>query len=144
MTKHHKVDHTTELKTGDSIIVKGKWAEIYAITEDSGINTSQGWVCRSELQENWQPDPDIPVWIVCSACRHRETGTIFCGARHFDNAMRGQIKAAGFNGVGYDQGFIDQFARFYDREEAWIIAEKNGQIKRKVSGDGTLFSECLF
>ena len=64
MKKHHKVDHTTDLKTGDSIIVKGKWAEIYAITEDSGINTSQGWVCRSELQENWQVpslNPEKPI-----------------------------------------------------------------------------------
>lgn len=142
--KHQIVDHTTNLKAGDFIIVKGKWAEIYHITEDDGINTSQGWICRSELQENWQPDPDIPIWIVCAANKHRETGVIFCGARHFDNAMRGQIKAAGFKGNGYDQGFIDQFGRFYDREQAWIIAEKNGQIKKQVSAPGTLYSENLW
>ncbi len=28
MTKHHKVDHLTELKTGDFVLVKGQWAEI--------------------------------------------------------------------------------------------------------------------
>lgn len=144
MTKHHKVDHLTELKTGDFVLVKGQWAEIYAITEDSGINTSRGWVCRSELDQNWQPDPEIKTWIVCAANRHKETGIIFCGARHFDNVMRGQIKAAGLNGIGHEQGFIDQFSRFYTREEAWIIAETNGQIKRKVSGDGTLYSENLY
>lgn len=142
--KHQIVDNTTELKSGDFVIVKGEWAEIYCITEDNGINTSRGWICRSELQENWQPDPDIPVWIVCAANRHRETGTIFCGARHFDNVMRGQIKAAGYKSFGYDQGFLDQFARFYNRKEAWEIAERNGQIKKQVSTPGTLYSENLY
>lgn len=144
MTKHHSVNHTTNLKVGDFVIFRGRWAEIYCISEDSGINTSQGWVCRSELDQNWQPDPDIPVWIVCSACRHIETGTIFCGARHFDNLIRGQIKAAGYKFTGYSQGFCDQYGRFYDREEAWKIAEKNGQIKTISGTKGTLYSEDLW
>lgn len=138
--KYHTVDPLTELKTGDFVIVKGGWAEIYLITQDDGIFTSRGNICRTELYE-WVPDPDIPVWIVCSACRHRETGVIFCGARHFDSVMRGQIKAAGLKGTGHEQGFIDQYGRFYDREQAWVIAERNNQIKNKVSTDGTLYSE---
>jgi hypothetical protein len=143
MTKHHIVDHNTELKHGDFVIVKGEWAEIYLITEENGINTSRGWICRTELQ-NWQPNPDIPVWIVCAACKHKETGIIFCGARHFDDVMRSQIKATGFKFTGYDQGFIDQYGRFYNRKDAWIIAEKNNQIKRNVSTSGTLKSENLY
>lgn len=141
--KHQTVNHNTELKSGDFVILNGEWAEIYCITEDSGIKTSQGWICRSEIPK-WQVDPDTPIWIVCSACRHKETGVIFCGARHFDEAMRSQIKAAGLKGVGHEQGFLDQFARFYDREDAWKIAEKNGQIKKQVSTPGTLFSENLW
>ena len=144
MTKHHKVDHLTELKTGDFVLVKGQWAEIYLISDDDGINTSRGWVCRTELDSNWQPDPEIKPWIVCAANKHIETGTIFCGARHFDNLMRGQIKAANYPFTGYEQGFVDQFGRFYNREEAWIIAETNGQIKNKVSTEGTLYSENLW
>lgn len=144
MTKHHQVTPQTHLKVGDFVIVKGKWAEIYHITQDDGINTSRGWICRTELSENWQPDPDIPAWIVCAANRHRESGVIFCGARHFDNLMRGQIKAANYPFTGYDQGFIDQYGRFYDRKEAWEIAEKNGQIKHQVSTKGTLYSENLW
>jgi hypothetical protein len=144
MTKHYKVDHLTELKTGDFVLVKGQWAEIYVITEENGINTSRGWICRSELNANWQPDPEIKPWIVCAANRHKETGVIFCGARHFDNAMRGQIKAANYPFTGYEQGFIDQFSRFYNRKEAWIIAETNGQIKRISGTKGTLYSEDVW
>lgn len=144
MAKYHKVTPQTELKVGDFILVKGKWAEIYGFDDDYGTHTSQGWVCRTELDQNWQPDPDILVWIVCAANKHKETGTIFCGARHFDNPMRGQIKAAGYKFTGYEQGFIDQFGRFYDRKEAWIIAEKNGQIKRISGTKGTLYSEDIY
>ena len=145
--KHHKVDHLTELKTGDFALVKGQWAEIFAITEENGINTSRGWICRSELNANWQPDPEIKLWIVCAANRHRETGVIFCGARHFDNLMRGQIKAAGYKFTGYEQGFITQFQQFVTREEAYKIAAARGQISNPNGGNGdksTLFSEMLY
>lgn len=92
----------------------------------------------------WQPDPTIPLHIVCAACRHRETGTIFCGARHFDNLIRSQIRVAGFKFTGYDQGFIDQFGRFYNRKESWKIAELSGQIKRITGSKGELYSEDLY
>lgn len=140
--KHQIVDHTTELKSGDFVIVKGEWAEIYQITEDNGINTSRGWICRSEIQK-WQVNPDLPVYIVCAACRNFD-GRIICGPRHFDNTMREQIKAAEglkhWQNGGCDQGFVDQYGRFYSRKEAWIIAEKNGQIRHPdVSTRGTLY-----
>lgn len=143
MTKHQIVEPATELKVGDSIIVKGEWAEIYHITEDSGINTSRGWICRTEIQR-WQVNPDLPVYIVCAANRKTETGRIICGARHCDTIMREQIKAA--EGLDYwiggvEQGFIDQYGRFWNRQEAWIIAEKAGQIRYQVSTPGTLYSE---
>jgi hypothetical protein len=144
MTKHHQVTHKTHLNVGDFVLAKGKWAEIYHIDDDHGINTSQGWICRTELSENWQPDPEIPAWIVCAANKHKDSGVIFCGARHFDDLMRGQIKAANYPFASYDQGFIDQFGRFYDRKEAWKIAEKNGQIKRISGTRGTLYSEDLY
>ena len=47
-----------------------------------------------------------------------------------------------------EQGFIDRFSKFHNREEAWKIAEAAGQIRRRVGGDtingGTLFSENLY
>ena len=47
-----------------------------------------------------------------------------------------------------EQGFIDRFSKFHNREEAWKIAEPAGQIRHRVDGDtingGTLFSENLY
>lgn len=43
------------------------------------------------------------------------------------------------------QGFIDQHGNFYDRQQAWVIAEGNGQIIRYNDGcEGTLYSENLY
>jgi hypothetical protein len=43
-----------------------------------------------------------------------------------------------------DQGFIDQFGDFLNREEAWEIAQEQGQIKEEVSAPGILYSENLY
>lgn len=70
-------------------------------------------------------------WIVCAANRHRESGLIVCGARYFDPIMRAQMKA--MQGFPYwnncEQGFIDQWGKFYTREEAYKLARANGQIR---------------
>lgn len=51
--------------------------------------------------------------IVCAACRHCDL--IICGARHFDKVMHTQIKFLNIkvNAYGWEQGFIDQFGKFY-------------------------------
>ena len=80
---------------------------------------------------------------------------IICGARHYDSIMHKQIRSADARIVHWyslkhlvEQGFIDQFGRFYSRTEAWKIATAKGQIKRRCCGDtdegGTLFSENLY
>lgn len=91
--------------------------------------------------------------IVCAANKIHinETGKtlVICGARHWDPTMHAQadaIKAAGHT-LKYsieDQGFIDQFGDYHDRKDAWLIAEKHGQIAHDVSSPGTLFSENLY
>lgn len=44
-----------------------------------------------------------------------------------------------------EQGFIDQYGNFYTREEAYFVAEENGQIIKKCGGDRvSLFSENLY
>tara|TARA_R110000822_G_scaffold68435_7_gene166500 strand:+ start:249 stop:428 length:180 start_codon:yes stop_codon:yes gene_type:complete len=59
--------------------------------------------------------------------------------------MNDQIKAARQNHVGEVQGFIDQFGQFLTREEAHVIAKKNGQIVKRCGGDEkTLYSENLY
>ena len=81
--------------------------------------------------------------IVCAAMR--KEGYIICGARHFDSIMRAAIKKFNDKPAGWEQGFIDQFGVFLTREEAFVIAEANGQIRQRVGGDnGRLFSENLY
>ena len=86
--------------------------------------------------------------IVCSANKF-ENGPMLVGARHWDQHMHVQANYMGVKGTEpHEQGFVDQFGKFYSRTEAWKIAEANGQIVRRCGGDttngGTLWSENLY
>lgn len=83
--------------------------------------------------------------IVCAANKF-ENGPLLIGARHFDQHMQVQMAYMGVKGSDpHVQGFIDQYGKFYTREEAWKVAVENGQIVRRCGGDeGMLFSENLY
>ena len=86
--------------------------------------------------------------VICAATV-LPSGLMLVGARHADKAMLAQAKAAGqkyaLTNRADNEGFIDQFAVFMTREEAWIIASEAGQIVRRVGGDGErLYSENLY
>ena len=89
---------------------------------------------------------ELPKYIVCAAIRR--DGHIVCGARHFDGIMRSQLAQMGQNaGVYWEQGFIDNFGKFYTREEALKLALEMGQIRRTGGGfdlSKELFSENLY
>jgi hypothetical protein len=90
-----------------------------------------------------------PPRIVCAACRNAK-GEIVCSPRHKDRMTNEQIKRTYYNpfvclyrwlmGKGVrnpawmnlEQGFVDQHCNFYTREDAWVIARKNGQIMKLV------------
>jgi hypothetical protein len=83
-------------------------------------------------------------WVVCAAVK-LQSGLIVCSARHFDEVMRAQIRAAGENHTGAEQGFIDQYGTFMSREAALEAARENGQRVRRCGGDNKqLFSENLY
>lgn len=88
---------------------------------------------------------------IVAAANQLVDGTLLIGVRHWDTLMRKQFQAKyGKNvfkrrwwrkairrlvglpvspGCNFDgQGFIDQFGRWYNREEAMLIARANGQI----------------
>ena len=81
--------------------------------------------------------------IVCAAIRN-STGYIICGARHYDTIMRQAIRTSTQNWSNSEQGFIDDKGNYLTRQEAWVVADKAGQIIRKVATDGELFSENLY
>lgn len=74
---------------------------------------------------------------------------IVTGARHFDTIMHNQLDLLKESGAQWthtirEQGFIDQRGKYITREDAWRIAEANGQIIDHVSSPGTLYSENLY
>ena len=84
--------------------------------------------------------------VVCAALR-KHNNLMIVGPRHFDSFMHKQIAMMACPSNSWktaEQGFIDQYGNFLTREEAWIIAEKAGQIIKQVSSPGTLYSENLY
>tara|TARA_R110000782_G_scaffold261868_1_gene353713 strand:+ start:1161 stop:1406 length:246 start_codon:yes stop_codon:yes gene_type:complete len=80
-----------------------------------------------------------------------QDGFILSGVRHWSPDMR--ATAQRLYGDKYHLqvdrshhcgGFIDQHGRYYNRQDAWKIAEKNEQILKEVSIEGTLYSENLY
>jgi len=93
----------------------------------------------------WRPDYSVtPRRIVCAAML--KEGRIITGVRHYDEIMRTQMQAS--EGLawwrGCTQGFIDQFGDFLNRQDAWKVADEQGQIRHEVSTPGTLYSENLY
>jgi hypothetical protein len=98
--------------------------------------------------------------IVCAANRNNFSGEIVVGVRHFCPIMRQAIAnmcaARGIDQMDLkddyafgwrtsEQGFIDQHGKFYNRKDAWLIADANGQIFRDRDWcAGSLHSEHLY
>lgn len=96
-----------------------------------------------------------PRVVVCAAIRHRELGIVVCGPRHghcFQLAQRLNLES------NWEQGFVDQFNEFMNRETAWKVADRMLQLRcptghepdfsqrrtEFVGDDGMLFSENLY
>ena len=81
--------------------------------------------------------------IVCAANRHKQTKQVILGIRHWDGYMR--VQCLDYDYSDYEQGFIDNKGKFLTREEAFVVAEREGQIIRRVGVDEDwLFSEDLY
>lgn len=71
--------------------------------------------------------------IVCAALR-AEDGDVLIGIRHYSLDMVKQINSRAdgdkFRKLsGRNKGFVDQHGTYYDRFEAYKIAEKEGQLR---------------
>jgi len=89
-------------------------------------------------------------FIVCAANLFLDlenNQVIITGARHWDYVMRGQYIRMKDKIIGkeIEQGFIDQFGKFYGRKEALIIARENNQVRFELDHNPKeLFSEMLY
>lgn len=103
----------------------------------------------------WNNDKLIERRIVSAANRFelKDGGTVVIpGPRHYSPIManildliKDQIKST--HVYGENQGFIDQFGNYWNREESLIIATNAGQIntvREKTCPLDTLFSEDLY
>lgn len=93
--------------------------------------------------------------IVCAANRYGDI--IICGARHFDSIMHSAIDSLDEHlspkcPSEWEQGFIDTWGEFLNRQEAWKIACFTKQVRRLVGSQtkrdpfcgAELFSENLY
>lgn len=102
-----------------------------------------------------QPKTPVRV-VVCAANRYGVTKRLagpllFLGARHFDERMREHMEHYDVEHLrrnyGEEQGFIDQWGVFMNREEALAVAVAAGQInvrRPKTNPEHLLFSEDLY
>ena len=99
------------------------------------------------MTDNWIPPEDARPQIVCAACKSGNFMAI--GPRHFDTTMQHQIMNFLDTNKTHDfeQGFIDQWGRYYSRKHAMDVVLHNGQpfnIERNGGHDEELFSEGLY
>lgn len=53
--KHFKLDIDSVIKSGDLVLYRDRWQEIYTINEDSGLLLSNsGWTCRTKIEEEFE------------------------------------------------------------------------------------------
>ncbi len=98
-----------------------------------------------------------PQRVVCAAALMND-GLIVTGVRHYSPDMRATLRRLYGNGLRAfgrwwikpyhlrvkEQGFVDQYGIFLSRKEAWVIADREGQMRHRASLPGTLFSENLY
>lgn len=89
---------------------------------------------------------DVGRRIVCAANRNPATGHLVLGVRHMDTLMQAGVPNK--LRLYTEQGFVDNKGNFLSRKEAFIVANKAGQLIRRCGGDdaqgGMLYSENLY
>ena len=87
---------------------------------------------------------DSDTLIVCSAAI-TEHGLVIASVRHGDELFYNATEANSIT-FRWEQGFLTNRFSFVTRKEAWIIAERQGQIRNTLPCDDArrLYSENLY
>lgn len=88
---------------------------------------------------------DSDALIVCAACINGE-GKVVPSVRHGDELMYNVMDEEEVIRFHWVQGFVTNRFSFVTRKEAWIIAERQGQIRNQLPCDHAkrLYSENLY
>ena len=88
---------------------------------------------------------DTDVLVVCAACINSE-GKVIPSVRHSDELMYNVVDDEEIMRFHWVQGFVTNRFSFVTRKEAWIIAERQGQIRNQLPCDHAkrLYSENLY
>lgn len=88
---------------------------------------------------------DIDTLVVCAACINSE-GKVIPSVRHGDELMYNVVSEEEVLRFHWMQGFVTNRFSFVTRKEAWAIAERQGQIRKKLPCDDAkrLYSENLY
>lgn len=108
----------------------------------------------------WQPvsesnDVFTQRIIVCAALRFPHLDLVIPGARHYSediHRLMNKLKEHGLmpkkreQAVGENQGFLDNFGNYWNREDSLLIARAAHQLdgKEKSGSETELFSEDLY
>lgn len=85
--------------------------------------------------------------VVAAACRSKCLEYTLVSARHWDKGMNKLCRQLDLEDTSWpmdQQGFIDQYGNFLTREQAYIIAKREGQIIRDCNEPGVLYSENIY
>ena len=88
---------------------------------------------------------DVDALVVCAACINNE-GKVIPSVRHSDELMYNVVDDEEVIRFHWVQGFVTNRFSFVTRKEAWIIAERQGQIRNQLPCDHAkrLYSENLY
>ena len=74
-------------------------------------------------------------YIICSCINYKGTKVGGRNMRNCYEAISNLVANPDMNEIHNNQGFITSTGRFVTREEAWIIAKENNQIKYEMIKD---------
>ena len=127
-----------------------EWLSSIKVIADSCIYSINFEKNRKPLQTTRQAmiETDERTLIVCAAAmspKGHVVASIRHGDDHFYNQVNGSTRASKHYHE-WEQGFLTNTGSFVTRKEAWIIAERKGQIRNNLPCDSSkeLYSENLY
>jgi hypothetical protein len=98
------------------------------------------------LAEVFIPNGTAKRQVVCAANRYVVNGekVVILGVRHHCPLMNKMLDLVGIDWHTREQGFVDQWGNYMNREEALFVLKTNGRWIRDEDYSDELYSENLY